>query len=87
MGRRLVAWANLIFLDNLRGSPLLNIFFCLLGCRIHPSAYLDTTYITGFDLVDIGPNAIVLSGACVHGHTLEGVRKQRLPFHPAYLFS
>ena len=69
----LVCYGHLLFLDYLRGTPYLNIFYNLLGARISLSAYLDTVDITGYDLVEIQANSVVLSGAGIHAHSLEGL--------------
>ncbi len=44
-------------LRYLRGTPMLPLALNLLGCRIAPSAWLDTTDITEFDCVEIGAHS------------------------------
>ena len=52
---------------------MLNLFFITLGAKISLSAYLDTTDITAYDLVTIKEGCVVLSGAGVRGHSIEGL--------------
>lgn len=42
------------FLDYLRGTPFIALFFRSLGVKVGKMTYLDTTDITEFDLVQIG---------------------------------
>ena len=67
---RLVVYITPLVLDNFRGTPFLNLFFKLLGADISMTAYINTADITGYDLVKVGANCIVLRGAGLHGHSL-----------------
>ncbi len=68
------AYENLaapLLLDPLRGTPYLNLYLRLMGCRIGRRAYIDTTDITEFDLVRIGDDAVLNDGAGLQTHLFE----------------
>jgi non-ribosomal peptide synthetase-like protein len=58
-------------LRYLRGTPLLPLALNLLGCRIHLSAWLDTTDITEFDCVHIGAYSELNAHCCPQTHLFE----------------
>src|SRR4029077_17465717 len=43
----------------LTGTPLLGPVLRLFGTRIGPRVYMDTTFVTEFDLVRVGSNAMI----------------------------
>ena len=59
------------FMRYLRGTPLLPLALNLLGCRIAPSAWLDTTDITEFDCVRIGAHSELNANCCPQTHLFE----------------
>ncbi len=60
-----------LLLDALRGTPYLNIYFRLLGCRIGKRVFTDTTDITEYDLVSIGDDAALNENAGIQTHLFE----------------
>ena len=58
-------------LRYLRGTPWLPLALNLLGCRIAPSAWLDTTDITEFDCVQIGAHSELNALCCPQTHLFE----------------
>ncbi len=58
-------------LRYLRGTPMLPLAMNLLGCRIAPSAWLDTTDITEFDCVRIGAHSELNANSCPQTHLFE----------------
>jgi non-ribosomal peptide synthetase-like protein len=58
-------------LTFLTGTPLLGPALRLFGSRIGRRALIDTTYITEFDLVDIGDDASVGTAASLQTHLFE----------------
>jgi hypothetical protein len=61
-----------VFLFHLQGTLYLNIFYILLGVKVSLFAHLETTDITGFDVIEIERGCIVSQGAAIHGHSHEG---------------
>jgi non-ribosomal peptide synthetase-like protein len=59
------------FLGYLRGTPWLPLALNLLGCRIGRGVYLDTTDITEFDCVSIGPHSELNAMCCPQTHLFE----------------
>jgi non-ribosomal peptide synthetase-like protein len=49
--------------EMMRGTPFLNVYLRLLGCRIGKRVFTDTTDITEFDVVKVGDEA-ALNAAC-----------------------
>jgi len=49
--------------EMMRGTPFLNVYLRLLGCRIGQRVFTDTTDITEFDVVKVGDEA-ALNAAC-----------------------
>lgn len=60
-----------LFLAPLRGTPYLNMYLRLMGCRIGSRAFIDTTDITEFDLVSIGTDAAINEDAGLQTHLFE----------------
>jgi len=59
------------FLDHLRGTPFINIFLRLLGCKIGKRVFIDTTDITEHDMITIGDDAIINENATLQSHLFE----------------
>jgi non-ribosomal peptide synthetase-like protein len=55
----------------LLGTPLAAVCLRWMGCRIGRWAYLETTYFSEFDLVDIGDHAAINFGATIQTHLFE----------------
>ncbi len=53
------------------GTPLVNWFFRMLGAKIGSRVYLDTTYLTEFDLVNIGDDVCINSDVTIQTHLFE----------------
>ncbi len=60
-----------MLLRQLIGTPLLPLFFRLLGSKMGRGVYMDTTEITEFDLVDVGDDACLNNGCTVQTHLFE----------------
>ncbi|PIE27274.1 MAG: peptide synthetase [Micrococcales bacterium] len=60
-----------VLLHMLCGTPFLAPVLRLFGARIGRRVYLDTTYFTEFDLVDIGDDVSVGSGVSLQTHLFE----------------
>ena len=58
-------------LDHVRGTPFISLFFRSLGVKVGKMAYLDTTDITEFDLVQIGNYAEINLNAGPQTHLFE----------------
>ena len=60
-----------LLLEPLRGTPYLNVYLRLMGCRIGKRVFTDTTDITEFDLVSIGDDAALNENAGLQTHLFE----------------
>ena len=60
-----------LLLRTLVGTPLLPLFFRLLGARLGRGVYMDTTELTEFDLVEVGDGASLNYGSTVQTHLFE----------------
>jgi non-ribosomal peptide synthetase-like protein len=60
-----------LLLDPLRGTPYLNIYLRLLGCKIGKRVFTDTTDITEYDLVEVGDDAALNEDAGLQTHLFE----------------
>lgn len=58
-------------LHLLSGTPLLGPIMRLYGVKVGRGVYLDTTYITEFDLVELGDRASIGTGASLQTHLFE----------------
>jgi non-ribosomal peptide synthetase-like protein len=67
----LVGLAKILILDHIKGMPLLNAFFRLMGARIGKNVLINTSNIFDFDLIEIGDNAFVGGDAVIIGHVGE----------------
>jgi non-ribosomal peptide synthetase-like protein len=63
--------ACLFMVMHLRGTPFLNWYFRLLGAKIGRRAWLDTTDLTEFDLVQIGDDAMLNRDCTIQTHLFE----------------
>ena len=60
-----------LLLEPLRGTPLLNVYLRLLGCKIGRRVFCDTSDITEYDLVSIGDDAAINENAGLQTHLFE----------------
>ncbi len=60
-----------LLLEPLRGTPYINIFLRLMGCKIGKRVYTDTTDITEHDLVSIGDDVALNENAGLQTHLFE----------------
>ena len=60
-----------LLLEPLRGTPYINIYLRLLGCRIGKRVFTDTTDITEPDLVSVGDDAALNENAGLQTHLFE----------------
>ena len=58
-------------LAPLSGTPFLNWYLRLMGCKIGKHVFMETTLFSEFDLVDIGDYAALNSGVVVQNHLFE----------------
>ena len=68
------AYENLVvplLLEPLRGTPYINMFFRLMGCKIGKRVFTDTTDMTEFDLISIGDDAALNEDAGLQTHLFE----------------
>jgi non-ribosomal peptide synthetase-like protein len=63
--------AVLFFLDLLRGTPFLPWCLRLFGMKIGRRCYVDTTWFTEFDLIEIGDEAALNEDANIQTHLFE----------------
>ena len=60
-----------LLLEPLRGTPWINVYLRLLGCRIGKRVFTDTTDITEPDLVEVGDDAALNENAGLQTHLFE----------------
>jgi non-ribosomal peptide synthetase-like protein len=60
-----------VLLETLRGTPYLNVFLRLMGCRIGKRVFTDTTDFTEHDLVEVGDDAALNDNAGIQTHLFE----------------
>jgi len=67
----LVGLAKILILDHIKGMPLLNAFFRLMGARIGRNVLINTCNMFDFDLIEIGDDAFIGGDAVIIGHVGE----------------
>ena len=60
-----------LLLTPLRGTPYINVYLRLMGCRIGKRVFTDTTDITEYDLVSVGDDAALNDNAGLQTHLFE----------------
>ncbi len=60
-----------LLLNNLRGTPFINMYLRLLGCKIGKRVYNDTTDITEFDVVTVGDDVALNDDCGLQTHLFE----------------
>jgi hypothetical protein len=71
---RLMSFANILVLGELKRTKLLNIYYRLLGARIGNDVIIDTLGVTDPDTLTVHDGAVLGNGALMLGHTIrEGV--------------
>ncbi len=63
--------AVMFLLDLLRGTPFIAWFLRLFGVKIGRRCYIDTTWFTEFDLVEIGDEAVLNENANLQTHLFQ----------------
>lgn len=59
------------FLDPLRGTPWLPLYWRLLGCKVGRRCYIDTTDVTEPDLIEIGDDVAINDFSGLQTHLFE----------------
>ena len=67
----LVGLAKILILDHIKGMPILNAFFRLMGARIGRNVLINTCNLFDFDLIEIGDDAFIGGDAVIIGHVGE----------------
>jgi len=67
----LVGLAKIVILDHIKGMPLLNAFFRMMGARIGKNVLINTSNIFDFDLIEIGDDTFIGGDAVIIGHVGE----------------
>lgn len=67
----LVGLAKILILGHLRGMPVLNTFYKLMGARIGRNVLINTCNLFDFDVLEIGDDAFIGGDAVVIGHAGE----------------
>jgi non-ribosomal peptide synthetase-like protein len=67
----LVGLAKILILDHIKGMPLLNGFYRLMGARLGRNVMINTSNIYDFDLIEIGDDAFIGGDAVIIGHVGE----------------
>ncbi|WP_069108566.1 Pls/PosA family non-ribosomal peptide synthetase [Fortiea contorta] len=57
--------------DILRGTPFINSYLRLMGCKIGKRVYTDTTDMTEFDTIDVGDDVALNSNCGLQTHLFE----------------
>ena len=65
---RLTAAANP---GSLTGTPLMNVYFRLMGAKVGAGAIIDTPYCCAFDLIQIGRGAAIGADTHILGYRVE----------------
>ena len=74
----LVGLAKILILEHIKGMPVLNAFFRMMGARIGRNVLINTCNLFDYDLIDIGDDAFIGGDAVIIGHVGErGVLKIR----------
>ncbi|WP_182347107.1 Pls/PosA family non-ribosomal peptide synthetase [Tomitella gaofuii] len=60
-----------VLVDQLRGTPMMGVALRRFGTTVGRGAFIDTTYLTEFDLVKIGDGAAVGHGVSLQTHLFE----------------
>ena len=67
----LVGLAKILILDHIKGMPLLNGFYRLMGARIGRNVMINSSNLYDFDLIEIGDDAFIGGDAVIIGHVGE----------------
>jgi non-ribosomal peptide synthetase-like protein len=67
----LVGLAKILILDHIKGMPLLNGFYRLMGARLGRNVMINTSNLYDFDLIEIGDDAFIGGDAVIIGHVGE----------------
>jgi non-ribosomal peptide synthetase-like protein len=75
----LVGLAKILILQHLRGMPVLNAFYRLMGARIGRNVVMNSCNVSEFDLLEIGDDAFIGGDAVIIGHVGEAGRLKIRP--------
>ncbi len=75
----LVGLAKVVILRHILGTPVLNLFYRLMGAKIGRSVMINTCNMFDFDLITIGDGAMLGGDCVVIGHVGEGSKLRLRP--------
>jgi len=67
---RLISFANMLVLGELKRTRLLNVYYRLMGARIGRDVLIDTVGVTDPDMLTIHDGSVVGNGVLLLGHTI-----------------
>lgn len=67
---RLISFANMLVLGELKRTRLLNVYYRLMGARIGRDVVIDTVGVTDPDMLTIHDGTVVGNGALLLGHNM-----------------
>ncbi|KAM3571310.1 hypothetical protein VYU27_006665, partial [Nannochloropsis oceanica] len=67
---RLISFANMLVLGELKRTRLLSVYYRLMGARIGRDVLIDTVGITDPDMLTIHDGTVIGNGALLLGHTI-----------------
>lgn len=70
---------SIVPLDYLAGTPLLGLYYRLMGAKIGTNVHLATDLATAFDLVSIGDDSSIGTDAAILAHTIQNGRLMLQP--------
>ena len=68
----LTGLAKILILNHIKGMPILNTFYRVMGARIGRNVLINSSNLFDFDLIEIGDNAFIGGDAVIIGHVGEG---------------
>ena len=68
----LTGLAKILILNHIKGMPILNAFYRVMGARIGRNVLINSSNLFDFDLIEIGDNAFIGGDAVIIGHVGEG---------------
>ena len=75
----LVGLAKVVILNHLLGTPVLNLFYRLMGAKIGRGVLINTCNMFDFDLITIGDGTMLGGDCVVIGHVGEGGKLRLSP--------
>jgi hypothetical protein len=65
-------WVNVMFIDFMRLTPLLPLFYRLMGAKIGKRVQINTKHLADVSLMEIGDDSVIGGDAVILGHIVEG---------------